>query len=161
MIVADTNLIAYFLIEGTGTEAVHAVYNRDPAWALAPLCRSEYLNVLATTLRAGVLTEDEAHRGWRNDVELFGHREAEPGGKAVQNGAIGARLSAFDAQFVVLARNLGVPLVTADKSLVRARPDVAVAAKEFGAEVALTGEENRGVYQKASVSYGQSCVSPT
>lgn len=133
MIVADTNLVAYLLIEGTGTDAARAAYSRDPEWALPPLWRSEFLNVLTTAARTGLLTHDEAWRTWRNGVEIFGRREAEPGGEAVLNAAMDAGISAYDAQFVVLARNLGVPLVTGDRALVKACPDVAVAIHDFGA----------------------------
>ena len=131
MIVADTNLVAYLLIEGAGTAAARAAYSRDPEWALPPLWRSEFLNVLATTARAGLLTHDEARQTWRNGVEIFGHREAEPGGEAVLSTAIDAGISAYDAQFIVLARSLEVPLVTGDKALVRACPDVAVGINDF------------------------------
>ena len=131
MIVADTNLVAYLLIEGTGTSAARAVYTQDPSWTLPPLWRSEFLNVLATTVRAGLLTPAEARQAWRGGVDLFGHREAEPGGETVLTAAIADRISAYDAQFVVLARSLGVSLVTADKALARACPDVAVSMGNF------------------------------
>ena len=39
--------------------------------------------------------------------------------------------SAYDAEFVALARDMGVPLVTADSSLLQKFPDTAVSPEHF------------------------------
>ena len=65
MIVADTNLVAYLLIEGEQTAHARAVWREDPAWKVPSLWRSELLNVLATSHRAGALTADEARLAWQ------------------------------------------------------------------------------------------------
>jgi predicted nucleic acid-binding protein len=41
--------------------------------------------------------------------------------------AIQGNMSAYDAEFVVLARRLGVPLVTANQAILDGAPDIAVA----------------------------------
>ena len=64
MIVADTNLVAYLLIEGDQTAAARRVWERDRDWILPPLWRSEYLNVLATLVRTALrygLSAYDAH----------------------------------------------------------------------------------------------------
>jgi predicted nucleic acid-binding protein len=45
--------------------------------------------------------------------------------------AASAACSAYDAEFVVLARALGVPLVTMDKLLLESFPETAVAPARF------------------------------
>ncbi len=44
MIVADTNLIAYRLIEGEQTELALAVWAKEPEWFVPPLWRHEFLS---------------------------------------------------------------------------------------------------------------------
>ena len=131
MIVADMNLVAYLLIDGTRTEAARRVRMRDADWKLPPLWRSELLNVLATSVRASVLDADEALRAWEVALDLFGMCEMEPGGARVLMAALEYGISAYDAQFAVLAERLGVTLVSGDKRLCAACPAIAVSIEEF------------------------------
>ncbi|MCK6526684.1 type II toxin-antitoxin system VapC family toxin [Myxococcota bacterium] len=132
MIVADTNLVSYLLIEGEQTEGARAVWSMDPDWRLPPLWRAEFLNVLATSARAGVLDREQALLVWGRATALFGGGEVEPEGEAVLEVALRWGLSAYDAQFVCVAERLGVPLVTADKAILRACRDRAHPITSFG-----------------------------
>ncbi|HEX8407917.1 MAG TPA: type II toxin-antitoxin system VapC family toxin [Thermoanaerobaculia bacterium] len=98
---------------------------------LPTLWRSEFLNVVAAAMRAGVLTLSQAHDTWRVAQTIFGNSEVEPSGDDVLNAAVDRKLSAYDAQFVVAAADLKVPLVTADRRLQKACPDLAVAPERF------------------------------
>ncbi|MDP9360912.1 MAG: type II toxin-antitoxin system VapC family toxin [Acidobacteriota bacterium] len=131
MIVADTNLIAYLLVEGEKTELARSVWKRDPRWMLPTLWRSEFLNVLTTVVRARLLTLDQAHQTWHLALTIFGANEVEPAGDAVLDLAAARHLSACDAQFVVAAVDLDVPLVTSDRRMLLACPDVAIASDRF------------------------------
>ena len=62
MIVADTNLIAYFFIPGEHTTAAKSVFLRDPDWVAPLLWKSEFRNVLATYLRQGHFDLNDALR---------------------------------------------------------------------------------------------------
>lgn len=132
MIVADTNLVAYLVIDGELTEAARRVRIRDADWRLPPLWRSEFLSVLATSVRASVLDEEGALRAWEIALDLFGPCEAEPGGTEVLKTALRYQISAYDAQFACLAERLGVNLVSGDKRLCKACPKIAVSIGEFG-----------------------------
>ncbi len=131
MIVADTNLVSYLLIEGEQTDAVRRVWDKDSDWFLPPLWRSEFLNVLATAHRADVISRDQALLAWERAKALFGQREVEPLGEEVLNIAIERGVSAYDAQFVAVAENLGLDLVTADKRICKRCPHVAVSIENF------------------------------
>jgi predicted nucleic acid-binding protein len=93
------------------------VWERDSDWVLPPLWRSEFLNVLATAVRTGLVDEEQAFQGWQDAATIVGRREHEPGGEAVLRTAIRYRISAYDAHFVAVAEQLGVKLVTADRKL--------------------------------------------
>ena len=131
MIVADTNLVAYLLIEGDRTPIARQVYTRDPDWRLPPLWRSEFLNVLATSVRAGVLTHEQAQGAWSAGKRRFADAEVEPGGEAVLAAALKRGISAYDAQFVVVAERLSARLVTSDRRLTAACPERAVSPADF------------------------------
>ena len=49
MIVADTNLFAYFLINGPQTSQAVKAFHRDSAWIAPSIWSIELLNVLATS----------------------------------------------------------------------------------------------------------------
>jgi predicted nucleic acid-binding protein len=133
VIVADTNLVAYLLIEGEKTDLARAVWTIDPEWMLPTLWRSEFLNVLTTSVRAKVLTLSEAHDIWNVAQTVFGQSEVEPSGDAVLQTAAARNLSAYDAQYVVAAEDLEVPLITSDRRLLKACPNIALSPETFTA----------------------------
>jgi len=133
MIVADTNLVASLLIEREQSDVARAVWSKDSDWMLPPLWRSEFLNVLTISVRAGVLTLADAHETWRLALALFDDSEIEPAGDDVLDMAAERKLTAYDAQFAVAAAQLHVPLVTSDRDLLKVCPSIAIAPERFTA----------------------------
>lgn len=125
MVVVDTNVLAYLLIEGDQTRAAEALLEADPAWAAPRLWRSELASVLALYVRRGELTVDEAIRRHEAAALLVRGREYDVGVDRVLATASAGPCSAYDAEFVALAQDLDAHLVTADRALVRAFPDTA------------------------------------
>ena len=124
MIVVDVNVVAYCFIAGERTAQAREVLRRDPDWRLPALWRHEYLNVLATFVRQGGATIDEARVVWRRTVELVGAREHGVDMEAALALASEHRLSAYDAQYLVLARQLQTICVTEDKRLLKTFPSL-------------------------------------
>lgn len=98
---------------------------------LPTIWRSEFLNVLTTAARSGVITLAQAHETWHVAVTIFGTSEVEPSGDAVLDQAAQRKLSAYDAQFVVAADDLGVALVTSDRRLLSACAGMALTPEQF------------------------------
>lgn len=71
MIVVDTNLIAYLLIQGEHSAPARAVLRKDPAWVAPLLWRSEFRNVLATYMRRRLLSLGEALQLVREAEDLL------------------------------------------------------------------------------------------
>ena len=131
MIVADTNLISYLLIDGSRTKAARRAWQRDPRWVVPTLWRSEFLNVLCLSVRAGVIAEDDAFRTWEIASERLGLAEREPAAADILRIALRDGITAYDAQFVAVAEEQGLRLVTSDRKLQRACPAVAVMVEDF------------------------------
>ena len=60
MVVVDTNVLAYLLIEGDRTAAAQALYARDADWRSESFLLVEFSNMLATYVRNGRLDAEAA-----------------------------------------------------------------------------------------------------
>ncbi len=126
MIVVDTNVMVYLLTgAGPGAEAARLL-RRDPEWASPPILLGELRNVLAGLLRQGRVEGSDAVAICEDAEAILGDRLASVPIAPVLRTAGESGLSAYDAEFVVLARTLGVPLMTADQAILEGAPDVAV-----------------------------------
>ena len=132
MIVADTSLLAAFWLPGDQTELAESVKARDRVWAAPVVWRAEFRNVLAAGLRAGWLTEAEANTAYLNAQQDLDRNEFTVPTERVMQLVRNSQCSAYDCEYVALAQDLAVPLVTADPGLVRAFPQTAVALETFG-----------------------------
>ncbi|HSE96765.1 MAG TPA: type II toxin-antitoxin system VapC family toxin [Blastocatellia bacterium] len=131
MIVADTNLIAYLFIQGDRTTQAELVLKGDAEWTSPYLWRSEFRNVLAFYIRKGLLSLANSQLIIKQAEMLMLGREYEVSSDKVLNLVASSSLSAYDCEYVALAQDLGVPLVTSDKKLLRAFPATAVAIEAF------------------------------
>jgi predicted nucleic acid-binding protein len=131
VIVVDTNVVAYALVEGTHTELARRVRELDPDWRLPELWQHEYLNILATYAKQGGANLKTAQRLWREAVKLLAAATVPVDMPTALDLAVEHGVSAYDAQFIALAVALGVPCVTEDRILLRAFPRVAVSMRAF------------------------------
>ena len=134
MIVVDTNVISYALIEGDRTDAARQVATSDPKWTVPVLWRHEFLNVLATAVRAKILSADQAADVWRSALKMLRASESPADFLSALQLAIEENVSAYDAQYISLARTLGVQCVTEDKRLLKTFPETAISMEVFCAQ---------------------------
>jgi predicted nucleic acid-binding protein len=131
VIVADTNVIAYLVLPGERTQASEAVLRKDTAWAAPVLWRSELRNVLASYVRTDRLALEDALALAERAEQLLATREFTVPTRDVLLSAAASGCAAYDCEFVVLARDLGVPLITNDRALLEAFPDTAMTPERF------------------------------
>jgi predicted nucleic acid-binding protein len=96
------------------------------------LWRSEFRNVLTGYIRRNHLTLDVAIQIMEETESQMQGREYPVSSNHVLKLAYSSQCSAYDYEFVALAENLGVPLVTSDKKVLTAFPSIAIAMAGFG-----------------------------
>lgn len=131
MIVVDSNVVAYCWVNGPLTDIAQSVRVKDPDWHVPILWRSEMHSILAGYLRNGSLSGAQIARIMDAAEEaLTGREHLAPSAKVFEL-VRETRLSAYDCEFVALAGVLSVPLVTADKAVLKAFPGRALTMEQF------------------------------
>jgi predicted nucleic acid-binding protein len=131
MIVADTNLLIYLYVQGERTEESEAVLGRDAIWAVPLLWRSEFRNALIGLVRKELVALDKALSMVEEAERWLAGREYSVISRQVLTLADQSGCSAYDCEFVTLAQDLGVPLVTNDQQIIKAFPKIAVSPSAF------------------------------
>ena len=134
MIVADSNLIAYLLIPGDKSALADEVLLKDADWAVPSICRSEMRNILTLYMRHKGMSLSQAGMTMEKAEAIWRNREFAVPSNDVLGLTCHHKITAYDAEFVVLAQQLAVPFVTFDKLVRKAFPNVALSAEDFLAE---------------------------
>ena len=131
MIVVDTNIIVYLYMAGDYSTQAEQALLKDPLWVAPLLWRSEFRNVLALYIRKKFLRLEDAEQVMDRALHLMQGREYETMSHQVLALAAASACSAYDCEFVALAKDLDLPLITVDRQVLGQFPDVAVPLAEF------------------------------
>lgn len=112
MIVVDATVLAYYVIEGDFTATTVRVREKDPGWVAPELWRSELMNVLWTYVRRGDFDTDLALERFDLAEDLIGPRTYAVTAAEVLPLAVASGCTAYDSQYVALARRLSLRLVS-------------------------------------------------
>ena len=125
MIVVDTTVLAALMIEPTIPEPVEELRYRDSKWAAPDLWRHELINVAWKYIRTDQLTVAAAS-DILVETELIMHpRTFRVSPALVLSTALEFGISAYDAHFAALAREMNTTLYTHDRALIDCCPDIA------------------------------------
>lgn len=131
MIVVDTNVICYFAIQGEKSALADRLRELDPRWCAPSLWRSEFRNVVIGLVRRRALELRRAQELVALAEAMMSEGEFAVESRSVLERAAGSGCTAYDCEFVVLAEELGVPLVTSDRQVLTAFPERAVALEKY------------------------------
>lgn len=134
MIVVDTNTIAYLYLPTEYTSDVEKLLDVDSHWIAPALWRSEFRNILALYVRKNLLDLKTASQMQAQAELVLANNEYQVDSDSVLTLATESGCSAYDCEFISLAKSLNVKLITADKKLLNSFPDIAVSAKYYIAE---------------------------
>ncbi len=131
MIAADCTLIAQFFLTTPETELARQIAVMDADWLVPPLWRSELRSVLRKYLLRKDLSVDQCVQIMLVADAMLANSETAVSSADVMALVATTGCSAYDAEYVSLARSFAIPLITADKRLRERFPGIAVSAAEF------------------------------
>jgi predicted nucleic acid-binding protein len=131
MIVVDSNIIGYLYLNSERTSQAEQALQKDAQWAAPLLWRSEVRNVLALYLRKRLLSLEAAREIMDEALSLMTGQEYEVVSAHVLSLAARSVCTAYDCEFVALAQDLGVSLVTVDKQVLEQFPDIAISLDKY------------------------------
>ena len=131
MIVVDTNIISYFYLNADYSSLAEQTFQKDPIWSAPLLWRSEFRSVLTLYLRKQIISLSEAIEIFESSGELLKGNEYEINSAQVLSLSHQSGCSAYDCEFVNLAKDLNIALVTEDKKILKNFPESAISMGQF------------------------------
>jgi predicted nucleic acid-binding protein len=131
VIVADTNLVAYLLIEDEQTPQALQLKAKNLTWLMPGFWRIEFLNIVSAYVRTGRFSRAEGmdliHRSRRlTHVKDMAVDETDALDLAEQH-----KISGYDALFLALAKSQRCKLISADKKLAAVAPQHCALLRDF------------------------------
>jgi predicted nucleic acid-binding protein len=122
VVIIDTNVVAYLLIESDYTAAARLLHRRDDDWRSEAFIMVEFTNVLSASIAARRMNLVRAQRFLADATSLLHGKLALIPHDSVLSLAMQYRVTAYDARFLALAQQLDRRLVTEDPKLRAAAP---------------------------------------
>lgn len=131
MTVVDKNLLVYMFFTGEHSGKVEEIYRLDSEWIAPLLWRSEFRNVLAHYLRKGLISLNQANLIMEQAELVMSGHEFEVKSYQVLDLLQNFSLPPYGCEYVALAKDLKIPLVTADQQILAQFPGTSISLKEF------------------------------
>jgi predicted nucleic acid-binding protein len=130
MIVVDANVLIYLWVPGYDKLSPELLM-ADPEWHAPVIWLSEVRNVLLTHYRHRLIGEDDVLKTMSKiERQMLQNTHVVTSAEVFRVG-LKYGISAYDGEYVSLARRLQVQLITHDHRLIKAIPDVAIPPDAF------------------------------
>jgi len=134
VIVVDTNIVCYRWMPSSHSADVDKALAKDSDWIAPLLWRSEFRNALAGAVRQNLITLEVANDIVDKAEWHFVNCEFAVSSRAVLNLVANSGCSAYDCEFVALAEEQRLLLLTVDRQILRDFPETAVSLQRFAQE---------------------------
>ena len=131
MICVDTNIISYRYMVPPLSAAAEAAWAKDLDWIVPILCRSEFRNALAGSIRLRSIAVEEASAIANLAEAMLDRKEFTVSTSAVLQLVSRSKCSPYDCEFVALAHANGARLLTVDLQILHEFTEVAISLKRF------------------------------
>jgi len=131
MIVVDTNIVAHFWLPSDHTQLCDQLFKWDPEWVAPILWKSEFRNVVTLYLRKELIDFPEALLIAEKAENQMKNREFHVNSVQVYNFVEKSECSSYDCEFVSLAEDLNIKLITMDKRILRSFPELSAKPSEI------------------------------
>jgi predicted nucleic acid-binding protein len=148
MIVVDANVLAFYLVEGNRTTDANALRNLDADWIVPAFWCVEFQSILWKYVRFGGMPMGKALELLDRAMTMLSPNEVTPPPDTVLRDALNWKITAYDAQYVSLAKQLGIRCVTEDGPVQEACPAIAISLDEF-----LRGRSTGGMLHEPRAAY--------
>lgn len=131
MIVSDTNLLVHFWLHGTEYDLASKIREKETEWIAPSLWKSEFRNTLSLYLRKNIITFEEMITIMNSVENMMRGRSIDTDSLNILDLINMSSCSAYDCEFVALAKELEIPLLTFDKKVLKEFPKIAIHPNDF------------------------------
>jgi predicted nucleic acid-binding protein len=134
MIVTDTNILTSLFFPATSSAVVEKLQKKTEDWIVPPIWRSEFIDVAAAYFRKGIISYDQALEAVSQAAKILEDAEMEPDILITMSMIKNSKCTPYDCQFVALAFQMNVRLLTLDPQILIEFPAIAIKPQDYLAQ---------------------------
>lgn len=131
MIVVDANLIGNLFLKSEHSPLAIQVFEKDPDWYAPLLWQSEVRSIVTSYFRHNLLTLEKAYQVMDEAHGMMIDHERFISSNLVLELVATSKCTSYDCEYVALAKEMNLTLVTFDKEVVGEFPGIAVFPQDF------------------------------
>jgi len=131
MIIVDANLIGALFVQSDQSLLATQIFEKDPDWYAPLLWQSEVRSLVTSYFRHNLITLDKATQIMSEAHALMMEHERFISSNLVLELVSTSKCTSYDCEYVALAKEMNLTLVTFDKQVVGEFPGMAVFPQDF------------------------------